>query len=58
MPRDPGCVFLMKQLHTDDDYLTPDGLEIRLLPRVRGSSLAYCTLPPGKTAQTVLYHWR
>jgi mannose-6-phosphate isomerase-like protein (cupin superfamily) len=56
MPCDPSYVFVTKQLSADYDYHAPDGSEIRLLPWVRGGSLAHCTLPPGKTTQAVLHH--
>jgi mannose-6-phosphate isomerase-like protein (cupin superfamily) len=53
MSHDPNYVFVTKQLSTGYDYHAPDGSEIRLLPSVRGGSLAHCTLPPGKTTQAV-----
>lgn len=55
MSHDLNYVFVTKQLSADYDYLAPDGSEIRLLPWVRGGSLAHCTLPPGKTTQAVLH---
>lgn len=47
--------FETRILPQKQDYLAPDGSEIRLLPKLRGGGMAHCSLPPGKTSSAV-YH--
>jgi mannose-6-phosphate isomerase-like protein (cupin superfamily) len=42
-----------KDLPADEDYLAPDGSEIRLLLAFARGGLAHCTLPAGATASAV-----
>jgi len=43
------------QLPAAPDHIAPDGSAIRSLLRVRGGSLAYCTLPAGATSKAVVH---
>jgi mannose-6-phosphate isomerase-like protein (cupin superfamily) len=43
------------QLLAAPDHLAPDGSAIRSLLRVRGGSLAYCTLPAGAISHAVVH---
>jgi mannose-6-phosphate isomerase-like protein (cupin superfamily) len=42
-----------RRMHTDYDLLAPDGSQIRLLARLPGGSMVYCTLPAGRTTRAV-----
>jgi mannose-6-phosphate isomerase-like protein (cupin superfamily) len=54
MPDTPGH-FKSMQLPTTPDHIAPDGSAIRSLLRVRGGSLAYCTLRAGATSKAVVH---
>jgi|SRR5581483_61848 len=47
--------FQSMQLPAVPDHLAPDGSAIRSLLRVRGGSLAYCTLPAGAISHAVVH---
>ena len=47
--------FQGMQLPATPDHLAPDGSAIRSLLRVRGGSLAYCTLPVGAISHAVVH---
>lgn len=47
--------FQSMQLPAAPDHLAPDGSAIRSLLRVRGGSLAYCTLPAGAISHAVVH---
>jgi len=54
MPDTPAH-FKSMQLPTTPDHIAPDGSAIRSLLRVRGGSLAYCTLRAGATSKAVVH---
>lgn len=54
MPDTPA-LFKSMQLPTTPDHIAPDGSAIRSLLRVRGGSLAYCTLPAGAISHAVVH---
>jgi mannose-6-phosphate isomerase-like protein (cupin superfamily) len=45
--------FESKQLPVKPDELAPDGSEIRLLSKLKGGGLCYCTLPTKQTSHAV-----
>lgn len=47
--------FRSMQLPAVPDHLAPDGSAIRSLLRVRGGSLAYCTLPASAISHAVVH---
>jgi mannose-6-phosphate isomerase-like protein (cupin superfamily) len=47
--------FQSMQIPAALDHIAPDGSAIRSLLRVRGGSLAYCTLPAGATSKAVVH---
>ena len=47
--------FQSMQLPAVPDHLAPDGSAIRSLLRVRGGSLASCTLPAGAVSHAVVH---
>jgi len=51
-----GTSYETKYLPKDYDYKAPDPSEIRLLPRMKGGSLAHCTLRPGHTSSPVFHN--
>jgi len=47
--------FETKHLPAEPDVIAPDGSEVRILPALRGGSLAHFSLPPGETSTAVAH---
>lgn len=47
--------FVTTQLSAEYDVLAPDGSEIRLLPQLRGGSMAHAKLLPGQVSLPVAH---
>jgi mannose-6-phosphate isomerase-like protein (cupin superfamily) len=48
--------FETKRLPTDPDVIAPDGSNVRLLPQLRGGSMAHFELAPGLVSIAVAHH--